>query len=1191
MDQSLLSLRQHPLYCSIWRFCLLLLATSLLVPQSLAAQDMWQDKTVTEEVDQRIYPKAARQLELDTAQILPLLWSAPHERDINAEASPIQISIPSPNGEMLDFSIVAYDISEAAGLERYPHIRTWYGIEGRNPGRTIFLDWTERGFHAIIRGGDEPVIYLDPLGRNSLIYYQSYYAKSVEYPGFFQCDTEVDEFPIDSLDNDQEERSAFGCDLLQYRTAIACTAEYSNYHGAFNSSQSGLVQSAVVTSVNRLNSIYTLDLSLRVLLVGNNDQLYYYNTGTDPYTGTSVGALIGQNTGNINSEIGSGAYDLGHVYTQGANNGVASLRSTCGTGKGRGATSHSVPENDPFNVDYVAHEMGHQFGGNHTQNNSCNYSSSAGMEPGSASSIMGYAGICSPNVQSNSDAYFHGRSIEEMNNHIENPASNGNSCATIINTSLNNPILVPQSDETVPFGTPLVLEGSATGTNNITYNWEQYDPEQGPMPPQGTSTLGPLFRTFFATSSPERWLPRLEDVVAGVDPTWEEIPMVSRLIDFRLTVRHSNATYGCTGEDDIRLTVNGNHGPFIVTDPANGNQWSAGQIAQVQWDVAGTNANGINCATVDIFLSLDGGSSWSTLATGEANDGLAEVALPNSTSNQARIMVRAADNVFYNVSPINFSLVSSQGSPQVSLSNLDGSSRSSCFLDASESVEYRFLTSSSGGAQLPLNLSVSGLPAGASTVFVPANPRPGGTFSVIISNMDAAAAGTYNLTLNVNSSETNQAAALTLIKSGASGSPGPNLLAPFNGAMNVDILPTLQIQDQGALSYDYQLSEDDDFNNLIINLSGLSQLEVALTEYLDANTTYYWRSRSNSSGGCGVSEWRRGDFTTGDCYVYNSSASAVGISSGAPVVIAEMPLDIPDNGEITDLDLYQLDITHTWIGDLQVYLESPSGTEAFILDRPCTREDNIFSSFNDEASSPTYPCPPILGEFYQPEAGSLTIFDGEEVNGEWTLRVLDLANQDGGSLNAFSVKVCLDNFNALPVEWLGFEATAQEKTVLLSWETVEEIDNRGFTIERQSLTQRNVWEAIGFQAASGTSRGVYEFEDRDVQPGIDYFYRLRQEDVDGSTSYSPIRSARLDQAAAPVLVFPNPTRDMLHFRRSNPNEDLVRYQIINSNGQITLNGQINGSAGSISLQGLPAGVYQLRILDESGQYVQRISKL
>ena len=62
--------------------------------------------------------------------------------------------------------------------------------------------------------------------------------------------------------------------------------------------------------------------------------------------------------------------------------------------------------------------MGHQFGADHTQNNDCNRASTASMEPGSASTIMGYAGICSPNVQNSSDAYFHAISIEEMWNSI-----------------------------------------------------------------------------------------------------------------------------------------------------------------------------------------------------------------------------------------------------------------------------------------------------------------------------------------------------------------------------------------------------------------------------------------------------------------------------------------------------------------------------------------------------------------------------------------------------------------------------------------------------------------------------------------------------------------------------------------------------------------------------------------------------
>ena len=254
------------------------------------------------------------------------------------------------------------------------------------------------------------------------------------------------------------------------------------------------------TSMARVNGLFERDVCLTMELVPNNDQLIFFNGNTDPFTNNSGGTMLSENINTCNSIIGSANYDIGHVFSTGGG-GVAYLGSPCGGSKAGGVTGGGSPVNDPFDVDYVAHEMGHQYGGNHTQNNSCNRASSAAYEPGSATTIMGYAGICAPNLQSNSDDHFHNHSINEMVAFTVN--GNGNTCASISATGNGVPTVSAGADGlTIPSSTPFELTetGSDPDGDAVTYNWEQYD--LGPSTASGDNNLTnpsdnqPIFRSF-----------------------------------------------------------------------------------------------------------------------------------------------------------------------------------------------------------------------------------------------------------------------------------------------------------------------------------------------------------------------------------------------------------------------------------------------------------------------------------------------------------------------------------------------------------------------------------------------------------------------------------------------------------------------------------------------------------------------
>jgi subtilisin-like proprotein convertase family protein len=1124
--------------------------------------------------ERKLSPKTARGLRADTEALRLQLWAAPHETTTPAEESPTTLRLPAPNGKLATFRIVAYDATERP--ERYPNIKTFYGLNTEDPDQTIFLDWTEQGFHASVRGGAGPAWYIDPVVLGDLEHYQAYFRKDLtdNTPGF-DCSTKMEDPPgLTETDTISTGKRAGDCILRQYRVAITATPQYSNYHGAFIDLQSGLVQSAIITTVNRINQVYTHDLSIRLQLIANNDALYFYDAANSPFSSNLVPDLVNENIRVQESLIPLEDFDLGHVYTQGLNNGRAFPHASCTDAlKSGGASSRVAPTGDPFSIDYIAHEIGHQFGAFHTQNNLCNYSPDSGMEPGSGSTIMGYAGICSPNIQLNSDDYFHGRSIQQITDFVEDPFTGGR-CAQEINTSLFNPQVGSVPDRTIPKGTPFKLTGQASGSGRITYGWEQYDAELGLMPPQADSEEGPLFRSFRPASKPDRYFPKLASVVSGVNAEWEMLPEVSRLLNFRLTVNHAGAAYGCAGEEDVQLKVNGDFGPFEVTDPADTNQWSSGQIAQVQWDVAGTDAPAFSSPRVDILLSTDNGQTFIPLMTNAPNDGYAELRVPLITADSARIMVRSVGNYFYNVSPRSFLIVDSVGPAAITLAPASPAAIGDCF-SVNDEVFFDFLITGSGGATDSLEMRITGLPETLTARFFPANPRPGGRVRLTVSGMSSQPLGIYEAEVFGASPEGQVRHPISITKYSGEPAAGPELATPRG--LQTNVRPYLEAVESGADLYQFQVSKQADFSELAYDETTNSN-SFQIPAYLEANSRYFWRARTrDANGGCGISRWSTASFITGDCTVFSTTSNPIEISTGPPVQTVEMTLDIPLQGEITDIDL-ALDLEHSYLNDVEVDLESPSGSIANIFDRSCGGNDDILLNFDDESSVSEFFCPPVdPTAFVQSPERGLRAFNGEELTGGWTLRVRDRANQDGGQINGFRIKACLEQ-PALPVTWLSFMATGRKTDILLSWATDTEENNTGFYLDRAPAAAPTAWQALGFVAASSEQR--YSFVDATALPNTDYFFRLRQTDTDGRVSYSEIRSARIGTSTTDGLhLFPNPTADRLRYRWTTPENARSHrpYALTDARGQLLQKGQLRSSGGSLSLEALPAGVYFLRV--------------
>ena len=1161
-------------------YLLLLLTTLMLISiNSFAQQHIWHiypSQQLSSDEERKIIPKKFLAFQADTSALQQKLMASPHERDVSPAQSDNEISLPDPDGNWHNFKIVAYDLMEALLQEKWWYIHTWRGVSTDDPHTTIRLDWTDRGFHAMVRGTGD-TWFIDPYYWNEREIYQVHYKKDYPAPSEpFECNTVDDRKAGIQGGNAQR---AGDCQLRQYRLALACTGEYADFHGGTVAGAA----SAMATTMSRVNGIYEEDLAMRLVLVANNNNLIYLNGATDPYTNNDGSTMLGQNQSNCDAVIGTANYDIGHVFSTGGG-GIASLRSPCTSSrKAQGVTGQGSPVGDTFDVDYVAHEMGHQFGGNHTQNNNCNRSS-ASMEPGSASSIMGYAGICNPNVQSNSDDYYHGVNIQEIANYME--TGGGNSCATIIDMSNGEPTIVLGQDYDIPGGTPFVLTGNATDPDGdpLTYCWEQYDNEVGEaMPPLATNTQGPMFRSFDPTSSPMRYFPRLSDLVNNVDPTWETLPETNRDMDFRVTVRDFDGTYGCTTEDNITLSVDNSAGPFLVTAPNTNVTWFEGSQATVNWDVAGTTSAPISCSNVDISLSYDGGFTYTTILSNTPNDGSQTITVPPGTSTTARIKVQCSDNVFFDISNTNFT-IDAAAAPDYTftyaggvLSECEGTNGALNFIINSAGI---------GGYSDPLSLSTSSSPLGVNVAFS-ANPiNPGDDVTVTLTNLSGLSPGNYTVTILSTSNVGNKTEDLDFEITAAPAAP--SLAQPADGASDEELFATFNWNSvPTATTYTLEVADDAGFSNIVATIN-TSNTTTTLTSPLDGETVYYWRVSSGNAE-CGtVNTSAERSFETEPCYYYSFSGN-VTISDG-PAANYTSTINIPNSGTIEDVDLINLDITHTWVGDLRVELESPTGTLRRMFDYDCGNVDDVLLSFDDEAGG-AVGCPRNTGDKVQPEQ-TLSAFDGESMSGDWILRVSDNANQDGGSINEWNLKICANDFSILPVEWLSFTAKAEKEVALLHWQTAAETDNAGFDLERRSEFETE-FKPISWIDASQSPAPVndYYYEDATVKSGTTYYYRLRQQDYSGEFDYSEIRSVQIKGNSPQWEVFPNPLKDNVSLRVWNTEQD-VEAHVLNSQGQVLMKMEYTDSAAQlIDMSQLPAGVYWLQVRTGSWMETIRLLKL
>jgi len=931
---------------------------------------------------------------LDLQELKAKLIGVPN--DLSGQSSPIIIAFPNAKGEMSNFRIYDSPVMEEELAIKFPAIKTYLGKGLDDPTAMIRFSITEFGLHTMILSGTTGTTYIDTYTtdlKNYIVYNRSSLVRTKS----FECNfDELNHEAFKPLINENNilSRTSDG-NFRVYRLAMACTGEYAQFHGG---TVSGAL-AAIVVTVNRVNAIYERDFSARLNLVANNNLLIYTNSATDPYTNNAGGTMLGENQTNVTNIIGSANYDIGHVVSTGGG-GVAGLGVVCNNSqKARGVTGSSAPVGDPFDIDYVAHEVGHQFGCNHTFNNSCggNRNSSTAVEPGSGSTIMAYAGICAPNVQNNSDAHFSFISIAEANTRT----FFGTSCATVTPNGNIAPVVNAGPDYIIPRGTAFILKGSATDANGdaLTYCWEQTDSEISTQSPSQISTSGPNFRSNLPVTSPDRYMPRIQDVINNnLAPTWEVVPNVARTMNFALTVRDNRAPNGGqTGIDNTVITTS-TVGPFLVNSPNTAVSWVAGTNQTVTWTVAGTDSNGINASYVDILLSTDGGFTYPIfLASKVPNDGSEIVTVPNNLGSQNRIMVKGYNHIFYDISNTNFSITAAPSSFSVAFSGVEGTQNTA--VCSENAVDFTINYTALGGFSSSTSFTATGNPSGSTVSFNPNPISTTGTVTLTLGNLASVAGGDYQILVNATSGAVTKTVPFYL----SIGISPVTLTFPANNAtaQNTSLNLTWN-PNPNATSYDVQVASDNTFTNIIssgnvtsnsYSVSGLSQ-----------GTDYFWRVLPKNATCTGV-YGNVYKFTTGtiSCASTSSTNVPVAISaSGTPTITSS--LTIPSGGSIADVNV-TMNITHSYVSDLTARLTSPSGTEIVLFTEACGSSDNVNATFDDSGS--TLICgsnPAVTGTILPNQL--LSAFNGETSTGTWTLTVSDAYNQDGGTLNSWSLNIC-----------------------------------------------------------------------------------------------------------------------------------------------------------------------------------------
>ncbi len=904
------------------------------------------------------------------------------------------VQFPNERGELISFTVTETPVLSKELAAKYPNIKSYSGYSLKNGKDKIRFSVSHIGVQAmIVHANKKGNTYLQKTSDENYVIYNRAGETLVNKEFICTTKTSIEQsksgLTLKQVDDQQ---------LRKFRLAVSASGEYTAFHGGTVAD----ALAAINATVTRINEVFETDLAVTLELVSNTDAVIYTDSETDPYDGN----LNTQVQNTLTTNIGEENYDIGHLFHKDEATGNAGfIGAVCiDNRKGSGYAANPNPVGDAYDLDYVTHEIGHQFGANHTWSFESE-GTQVQAEPGSGTTIMGYAGITGiNNVALNGDDYFHYYSIFQISEYLETV-----SCAEVTALTNTPPVIVPNGDFIIPKSTPFALTGNATDidvNDVLTYTWEQIDDGLvtqatfGPTNPSGAN-----FRSQRPTTDSIRYFPKLSSVLEGnltqtnptVDSPWETVSDVEREMNFALTVRDNAIGGGQVVSDVINVLVVSSAGPFQITSQSTNQVYTAGTVQNITWDVANTDKAPVNLQAVDILLSIDGGVTFPiSLAENVPNDGDHKIVLPGNPTTMARIMVKASDNIFFAVNAADFTIEEAE----IVLNFAELEYEVCQPNDLITTFDYETYL----GFSEEVTFSVPNPPLGLNITFSPETATINVPVTVTFSNTGGVPEALYAIEVEASSVSITKQVVLDLSVYDDV-FPDAVLLAPADGGLDISANTFLEWEDTASYSsYDVQVATDLAFNNIIETST------VFTNTYTPSNisyeTTYFWRVKPINGCGEGIFSVPF-SFTTIEFNCDNNVAEGLPLdisATGTPTITSKIPFY--DDIALADINV-NIELDHTYLADLVVKLISPAGTTVVLLSSSCGDLQNINATFDDDA--PNFICngDPAISGMVKP-LGSLSSFVGESILGEWTLEINDNAASDGGALKAFSLDICVE---------------------------------------------------------------------------------------------------------------------------------------------------------------------------------------